>query len=173
MRLKFTALIYILLLSFVSVEKAFAQKEADVKRVDGNRAAEKKVMESEKNKFGLSKIGQIAISVNDIDRATAFYRDKLGMKYMFTANGMAFFSGDGMRLMLSRLNKTESDHIGAVIYFNVDDIQKAYKTMLDRGVKFEEIPELAAKTEKFDLWLACFLDSENNKMCLMSEVPPK
>ncbi len=119
------------------------------------------------------KIGQIAISVNDLKRATAFYRDKLGMKYLFMANEMAFFDGDGYRLMLARLNKTESDHINSVIYFRVDDIQEGYKTLTDRGVKFEDEPELAAKTEKFNLWLACFKDSENNNLCLMSEVIPK
>ncbi len=130
-------------------------------------------MESEISKFGLSQIGQIAVSVNDLERATAFYRDKLGMKYLFTANGMAFFDSNGIRLMLARLNKTESGNTNSVIYFKVDDIQEGYKILLNRGVRFEEHPELAAKTEKFNLWLACFKDSENNNLCLMSEVPPK
>ncbi len=125
---------------------------------------------SKTNNFGLSQIGQIAVSVGDLERATTFYRDKLGMKYLFTANGMAFFDCHGIRLMLARLDKAESSGAKFVVYFKVEDIQKGYKTLLERGVKFEEEPELAAKMENFDLWLACFRDSENNNLCLMSEV---
>lgn len=171
MRLKFVHVLCILLLAVVSPGRAAAQKKVEAKTVNGT--AGRRVMESGTNKFGLSQIGQIAISVNDLERATAFYRDKLGMKYLFTANGMAFFDSNGIRLMLARLNKTASDQVSSVIYFKVNDIQEGYKTLSERGVRFEEQPELAAKTEKFDLWLACFKDSENNNLCLMSEVPSK
>ncbi len=41
--------------------------------------------------FGLSAIGQIAITVNDVDRAAAFYRDALGTRPLFQVPGMAFF----------------------------------------------------------------------------------
>ena len=126
-------------------------------------------MVSAGDKFGLSQIGQVAISVGDLERATAFYRDKLGMKHLFTANGMAFFDNGGIRLMLSRLEGTPGG-TNSVIYFKVGDIQEGYKILSQRGVQFEERPELAAKTEKFNLWLACFKDSENNSLCLMSEV---
>ncbi len=174
MRLNFTRVLCVSLLSSVLIEQAAAQKKTDAKTIDNNKTAERSGnMESETNKFGLSQIGQIAVSVNDLERATDFYRDKLGMKYLFSANGMAFFDGNGIRLMLARLNKTESDHISSVIYFKVNDIQEGYKTLSERGVRFEEEPELAAKTEKFNLWLACFKDSENNNLCLMSEVSTK
>ena len=127
----------------------------------------------EPNNFGLSQIGQIAVSVSDLERAVAFYRDKLGMKHLFTANEMAFFDCGGIRLMLARLDKAESNAAKFVVYFKVEDIQKGYKILQERGVKFEEEPELAAKTEKFNLWLACFKDSESNDLCLMSEVSAK
>lgn len=171
MRLRFAHALCTLPLAAVVAGQVAAQTEAEAKTA--NRAAERRVMEPETNRFGLSQIGQIAISVNDLERATAFYRDKLGMKYLFTADGMAFFDGDGIRVMLSRLNKAASDSVNFVVYFKVRDIQDAYKTLSERGVRFEEQPELAARTEKFDLWLACFKDSENNNLCLMSEVPPK
>ena len=173
MRLNFANALCALPILIVLTGQVTAQKKADMKTVDRNKAAERRVMESETNRFGLSQIGQIAVSVNDLGRATAFYRDKLGMKYLFTANGMAFFDSNGIRLMLARLNKAESDHISSIIYFKVSDIQEGYKTLSERGVRFEEQPELAAKTEKISLWLACFKDSENNNLCLMSEVSPK
>ncbi len=126
---------------------------------------------SQTNEFGLAQIGQIAVTVNDLERAVAFYRDKLRLKYLFTAGGMAFFDCDGIRLMLMRPEERNSQQMSSVIYFKVDDIQRGYRTLSERGVRFEEQPELAARTEEFNLWLACFRDSESNFLCLMSEVP--
>lgn len=173
MCLKFASVLCVSLLFLVLTGQSTVQKKVAAQTVDSNRVTERRFMESETDKFGLSQIGQIAISVNDLEQATAFYRDKLGMKYLFTANGMAFFDSNGIRLMLSRLERTEFTHATFVVYFKVEDIQKSYKILRERGVKFDEEPELAAKTEKFSLWLACFKDLENNNLCLMSEVSPK
>jgi len=122
--------------------------------------------------FGLSAIEQIAITVKDIDRAVAFYRDQLGMKHLFSAPpNLAFFDCDGIRLMLSPPPKPEFDHPGSIIYFKVDDIQQAHATLADRGVQFEERPSFVADMGTYDLWLASFRDSENNLLALMGHVP--
>ena len=124
------------------------------------------------NDFGLSAIGQIAVIVHDIDRAVEFYRDKLGMKLLFTAPpSLAFFDCDGIRLMLSPPAKPEFDHPGSIIYFKVDDIQEATRILTERGVQFEEQPVFVANMGTYDLWLASFRDSENNILAMMSEVP--
>src|SRR3989338_6854199 len=48
--------------------------------------------------FGLSELGQIALTVGDLQRAVAFYRDALGMKFLFEAPPrMAFFDCGGLR----------------------------------------------------------------------------
>lgn len=172
MRLKIIAIFYGLLVP-LSLFGQGAPNKMEINPIDKTNKSERRATVSETNNYSLSQIGQVAISVGDLERATAFYRDKLGMKYLFAANGMAFFDCDGIRLMLARLDKAESSGAKFVVYFKVEDIQKGYKTLLERGVKFEEEPELAAKTEKFDLWLACFRDSENNNLCLMSEVSGK
>ncbi len=122
--------------------------------------------------FGLSSIGQIAVNAHDVDRAIEFYRDKLGMKHLFSAPpNLAFFDCDGIRLMLSPPAKPEFDHPSSIIYFNVDDIQQATQTLSERGVKFEEQPAFVANMGTYDLWLASFRDSENNLLALMSNVP--
>jgi predicted enzyme related to lactoylglutathione lyase len=122
--------------------------------------------------FGLSAIEQIAVNAHDIERAVAFYRDKLGMKHLFSVSpNLAFFDCDGIRLMLSLPAKPEFDHAGSIIYFKVDDIQQAYATLLDRGVQFEEKPSFVADMVTYDLWLAAFRDSENNLLALMGHVP--
>lgn len=124
------------------------------------------------NEFGLSTIKQIAVNAYDTERATAFYRDKLGMKHLFSAPpDLAFFDCDGVRLMLSPPDKPEFDHPSSILYFKVDDIQQATKTLMDRGVTFIEQPELVANMGSYDLWIGAFRDSENNVLALMSEVP--
>lgn len=123
--------------------------------------------------FDLSQIGQIALNVHDLERAVAFYRDKLGMKHLFTVPKMAFFECGGIRLMLGLPEKPEFDHPSSIIYFKVDDIQIAFRTLSSRGVSFEGDPHLVAKMPTHDLWMAFFRDSENNLFALMSEEATK
>jgi catechol 2,3-dioxygenase-like lactoylglutathione lyase family enzyme len=122
--------------------------------------------------FRLSQIGQIAVRVHDVDRAARFYRDTLGMRFLFQVeNRLAFFDCDGVRLMLSLPEGgAEFDHPGSVIYYKVDDIETAYDTLTARGVKFEGRPHLIAKLERHDLWMAFFRDADQNLLALMSEV---
>ncbi len=126
---------------------------------------------TETNNFGLSTIGQIAVNAHDLQRATNFYRDSLGMKHLFSVPPkMAFFDCAGVRLMLSLPEKPEFDHPSSILYFKVDNIQQATQTLADRGVHFEEQPVLVANMGSYDLWMASFRDSENNLLALMSEV---
>jgi len=118
----------------------------------------------------ISRLGQVAINVHDLERATAFYRDALGLPLLFTAGGMAFFNCGGVPLMLTRSEKPEFDHPGSVLYFNVPDIQSAYRVMQEHGAQFEGQPHLIARMPDHDLWMAFFRDSEQNLLALMSEV---
>jgi predicted enzyme related to lactoylglutathione lyase len=121
--------------------------------------------------FGLSTIEQIAVNAHDVERATAFYRDKLGMKHLFSVPpNLAFFDCGGIRLLISLPAKPEFDHASSIIYFNVEDIQVACATLSERGVQIEEQPIFVADMGTYDLWLASFRDSENNLLALMSHV---
>lgn len=121
--------------------------------------------------FGLSEIGQIAVTVQDLERATQFYRDVLGMRLLFEAPGLAFFQCGQVRLMLSPPERPEFDHPASIIYFKVGDIEASHQTLADRGVRFEEEPTLVHKAPDHDLWIASFRDCERNLLALMSEVP--
>jgi len=123
----------------------------------------------ESSTFGLSRIGQIAVNVHDLDRATTFYRDKLGMRHLFTVPKMAFFDCGGLRLMLALPEKPEFDHVSSIIYYNVGDINQAYQVLSKRDVQFETKPHLVARMENHDLWMAFCRDSEGNLLSLMSE----
>ncbi|HKP37778.1 MAG TPA: VOC family protein [Pyrinomonadaceae bacterium] len=120
----------------------------------------------------LSQVGQIFVNVKDLDRAIAFYRDILGMTFLFQAPpGMAFFDCGGVRIMLGIADRPEMNHPASVIYYKVDDIEKVYETFKARGVVFIIKPHLVAPMPTYDLWLADFKDSEDNILALMSEVP--
>ncbi len=120
---------------------------------------------------GITHLGQVAINIKDVDRAAAFYQDKLGLKLLFKAPpGLAFFDCGGVRLMLSGAEKPEFDHPSSVLYFAVPDIQAAYLKLKESGVHFEEEPHLIAKMPAHDLWMTSFRDTEGNLMALMSEV---
>jgi len=122
--------------------------------------------------IALEKIGQIAILVKDVGRATEFYRDKLAMKYLFTAGNLAFFDCGGVRLMLDKPDKVDAGT--SIIYFKVGEIHEAHEQMKARGVEFVDKPHLIAKLPDHDLWMNFFRDSEGNLLGLMSEVrPPK
>ena len=121
--------------------------------------------------FELSQIGQIAVPVTDIERAVAFYRDSLGMRFLFQAPpGLAFFDCAGVRLMLDAPAKTQSEGGSSVIYFKVRDLDTAFATLSARGVSFEAKPHLVAKLPDHDLWMAFFRDPDRNLLALMSEV---
>ena len=117
----------------------------------------------------LSTIGQIAMVAKDVPRATAFYRDRLGMRFLFEFPGLAFFDCDGVRLMISRAEKPEFDHPGSVLYFKVDDLDAAHADLTAKGVEFIDKPHLIAKLPDHELWMAFFKDSEGNTLALMHE----
>lgn len=121
-------------------------------------------------RVGISRLGQVAVNVHDLERATAFYRDVLGFRLLFTTGGMAFFDCGGVRLMLTGPEKPEFDHPSSVLYFTVPDIQGAYRAMQEHGAQFEGAPHLIARMADHDLWMAFFRDSEQNLLALMSEV---
>ena len=121
--------------------------------------------------FGLSAIGQIAVNAKDIARAVAFYRDVLGMRFLFEAPPrLAFFDCGGVRLILAEPDKPEFDHPGSIIYYKVDDLSAAHGALVARGVAFDHAPQLMARMPDHELWMAFFRDSEGNLLGLMSEV---
>jgi methylmalonyl-CoA/ethylmalonyl-CoA epimerase len=115
-----------------------------------------------------SRIRQIAIVCEDVARATAFYRDTLGLRFLFSASPtLTFFDCGGVRLMLS---PAEGDAAGtSVLYYLVSDIQARHDALAAKGVRFVGEPHMIARMPDHELWLAEFRDSENNVMALMEE----
>jgi methylmalonyl-CoA/ethylmalonyl-CoA epimerase len=117
-----------------------------------------------------SAIGQIAIPVSDIDRAIAFYRDILGLRFLFAAPpGLAFFDCGGVRLMLSRPEGTGTGGAPGVVYYRVTALEASYATLAARGATLHSPPHRIARLPDHELWMAFLLDSEQNLLGLMEE----
>ncbi len=122
--------------------------------------------------LGISKLDQVAVRVENVDRAVAFYRDILELQHMFTAGEkLAFFDCGGTRLMLSKPEKPEFDHPSSILYFKVPDIHAAYAKLLERKVRAEDKPHMIANMGTHELWMAFFRDSEGNMLALSADVP--
>ncbi len=117
----------------------------------------------------LSRIGQVALTVQDLDLSVEFYRDTLGIKFLFRVPNLAFFDCDGVRLMLGPREKS-GETFSSVIYFKVEDIHGTFETLRSRGVVLEGEPHLIAKMPDHELWMAFFRDPDRNLLALMSEV---
>jgi methylmalonyl-CoA/ethylmalonyl-CoA epimerase len=120
---------------------------------------------------GLSRIHQISMRAHDVDRAVGFYRDALGLSFLFQAPPrLAFFDCQGVRLMLST-PEPGFDHPGSVLYFGVADIRHSHESLSARGVVFRTAPHKIATLADREVWVADFEDSEGNTLALMSEPP--
>ena len=118
----------------------------------------------------VDKIGQIAITVNDLARAKSFYQSTLGMKFLFDAGNMAFFQCGEIRLMLGASEKAEPRG-GTILYFKVDDIQSTCAALKEKNVEFTQAPHLVAKMPDHDLWMAFLKDPDGNTLGVMCELP--
>jgi methylmalonyl-CoA/ethylmalonyl-CoA epimerase len=115
-----------------------------------------------------TRIAQIAVAVEDLERAKSFYGDVLGLDHLFDAPpGLSFFRCGETRLMLSRPEGSASPG-SSILYYGVDDVEAAHRTMEGHGVAFEQAPRCIAKVDGRDIWLAVCRDSEGNLIGLMS-----
>ncbi len=120
--------------------------------------------------ISIAGLGQIALSVADAQRATAFYRDRLGLRLLFQAPpGLAFFEVSGVRLMLSEPETPSETHASSVLYFRVADVEAAHAVLKAEGVSFEGAPHVGHRAEDYELWMAFFHDGEGNMHALMEE----
>jgi methylmalonyl-CoA/ethylmalonyl-CoA epimerase len=119
-----------------------------------------------------STVGQVLIPVENLDRAITFYRDTLGLRFLFSAPPqMSFFQAGNVRLLVGVPEQGQRAQRGSAIYFRVADIQAVFKTLKNRGVNFGVAPHLVHRAPTSELWLTEFKDPDGNQLALMSEVP--
>ena len=120
---------------------------------------------------GIRRIGQVAVTVQDVERARAFYGDVLELTHLFDAPPkMSFFDVGGVRLLLGEEEGGAAEKHASILYLDVADIVAAHEVLTGRDVEFDAGPHKVADLGDRELWLAFFRDSERNVMALMSEV---
>ena len=119
----------------------------------------------------IEKIGQIAIPVTDVDRAIAFYRDVLGLTFLFQAGpNLAFFDCGGVRVLLDKPEQPgEFEKHSSVIYFSVSDIKSSFAEVAGKGAEVVDQPHLIARLADREVWMGFFRDPDKNLLALMSE----
>ncbi len=117
-------------------------------------------------------VAQILIPVDSLDRGVEFYRDTLGLPFLFTAPPqMAFFQCGDVRLLVGVPDTGESVQRGSAVYFRVSDIQAVFETLRAREVEFQAPPGVIHRAEGLELWLAPFRDPDGNQLALIAEIP--
>jgi methylmalonyl-CoA/ethylmalonyl-CoA epimerase len=126
-------------------------------------------VEDTKSTVHLHEIAQIALTVQNLEEAKTFYRDTLGMHFLFDAGTMAFFQCGPIRLMIGTSDQPSSSN-GTIVYFRVPDLPSTFTELTSKDVAFVQDPHLAARMKSHDLWLAFLKDPAGNTLGLMSEV---
>jgi len=110
-------------------------------------------------------VAQLMIPVENFDAGVSFYRDVLGIPFLFAAPPqMAFFMCGSVRLLVGVMPAGQSPPRGSAIYFKVPDIQAVYTTLSAKGVSFVAPPHVVNRTPKSELWLSEFKDPDGNQL---------
>ncbi len=118
-------------------------------------------------------IRQIAVTVSDVSRALAFYRDILGLEFLFAPNDdLAFVQAGDTRIMLSTPQGAGAVGSNSILYFSVADIEQAHDNFVARGAVSERAPALAAPMPDHELWIGFLRDPDGNLVGLLEEKRP-
>ena len=125
--------------------------------------------ETEAPAVHLDTVGQIAVTVSNLERSKSFYLNVLGMKFLFDAGNMAFFQCGAVRFMIGTADRPAHPG-GTIIYFRVADIHETHAALVARGVEIISKPHLVARMQEHDLWMAFLADPDQNPIGLMCEM---
>ena len=120
--------------------------------------------------YKVADIGQIAITVSDVSKALVFYRDVLGLEFLFSpAPTLAFLRAGSVRIMLSTPQGAGAVGANSVLYFKVNEIENVFASIVERGAQLERPPQLAAQMPDHALWIGFVRDPDGNLVGLMEE----
>ncbi|WP_027343481.1 VOC family protein [Hamadaea tsunoensis] len=139
--------------------------------------------------MALGRVAQIHISVTDLDRAVAFYRDILELPLLFVVpghsdtapgadleaprsasrpGGMAFFQAGDVRLYLG-VPEAPEFRSHTVVYYEVADIDAEYARLITLGVAFLDEPHVVHRDEAGELWMAFLSDPDGHHIAITQQ----
>ena len=118
----------------------------------------------------VSGIRQIAVTVSDVEQALGFYRDVLGLEFLFAPSAdLAFVQAGDIRIMLSTPQGAGAVGANSILYFSVTAIEAAFDALVARGAQSERAPALAARMPDHELWIGFLRDPDGNLVGLLEE----
>jgi methylmalonyl-CoA/ethylmalonyl-CoA epimerase len=121
---------------------------------------------------GITGFAQVALAVRDLDASVAFYRDVLGLTFLFSAPpSLAFLQCGPTRIMLSGDPQAAPPSGGPILYYAVADIRAAFAAIAAKGAPIKEEPKAIARVGGHEVWLGFTEDPDGHPVGLMSEVP--
>jgi catechol 2,3-dioxygenase-like lactoylglutathione lyase family enzyme len=132
---------------------------------DSARGSRKAIMATP---LALGPLGQISRPVKSIEESIEWYKNKLGLKHLYTFGKLSFFDCGGTRLFLEENPEPSSE---SVLYFRVQDINVAYQELQARGIPFTSAPHLIHRHDDgMEEWMAFFEDLEGRTLAIMCQV---
>ena len=118
----------------------------------------------------ISGIRQVAVTVSDVEKALGFYRDVLGLEFLFAPSAeLAFVQAGDVRIMLSPPQGAGAVGANSILYFSVVDIEASFAEFLSRGAEAERAPTLTAQMPDHELWIGFLRDPDGNLVGLLEE----
>lgn len=124
----------------------------------------------------VNSLRQVALHVEDVDRAVAFYRDVIGLDFIaqFDPPGLAFFDLAGTRLLL------EAGAPRSLLYLGVDNVAQFTERLRESGVTIESEPQVIHVDESGQFGppgeaeeMSFIRDSENNLVGIAGRRAPR
>lgn len=117
-------------------------------------------------------LGQIHVSVTDVDRSVAFYRDLLGVPLLFRVpdQPMAFLRSGDVRLYLGAPEPPEAA-TRCMLYFWVDNLDAEHARLVAAGVPSVGAPHVVHRDGDAALWMAGVTDPDGHTVLLMQQRP--
>ena len=120
--------------------------------------------------ISLNQLGQVSLSVDDVDAAERFYSECLGLRKLYRFGDLVFFDCAGVRLLIEKSTERPLPK-SSVLYFRTPDITVTRKALEQRGATFVDTPHCIAPMADHDLWMTFFKDPAGNLLGLMQEAP--
>jgi methylmalonyl-CoA/ethylmalonyl-CoA epimerase len=117
------------------------------------------------------RLQQVAVTTKDLTQAIAFYRDTLGLPFLFESNDMAFFDLAGTRLMIATDRERPDVRPGAILYFDAAEFELTLARLKAAKVPLDGPVETVQRTVEGELKLQQFSDPDGNALAIIGTVP--
>jgi len=103
--------------------------------------------------MNLTQIGQISLTVDNVDTAENFYEDTFGLQKLYHFDKLVFLNCNGVRLFITEPEEGDFSPASSIIYFQTSDMANAVNKLKPKEVSFIQEPHLVSEMEDYDLWM--------------------